>query len=106
MKYDVNFVLLLLLAFSVKHCIGDFILQPAYMVVGKGKRGWEFVVPLSLHCLVQAVLTLIVVLLFLNPIWWWLAPLDFIIHFIIDRLKSGPRYAGRFKDRKHTGRTP
>lgn len=29
---------------------------------------------------------------------WWLGVLDFAVHFIVDRLKSGPRYLGRFND--------
>jgi hypothetical protein len=36
--------------------------------------------------------------LYLKPSLWWLAILDFIVHFTMDRLKAGPRYLGRFSD--------
>ena len=36
--------------------------------------------------------------LYYNPACWWLAALDFGIHFTMDRLKAGPRYLGRFHD--------
>lgn len=92
---------LLLVIFQIKHFIGDFPLQREYMLK-KVLPGWEFVVPLATHCLVHAVLTLAIVL----PIslkFWWLAVVDFVVHFIMDRIKSGPRYLGRFTDRSAAG---
>lgn len=89
-------VFLLLVVFQIKHFIADFPLQGRYMM-RKVRPGWEFIVPLSFHCGVHAVLTLMVCLL-VRPSFWWLAILDFIVHFVMDRIKSGPRYLGRFND--------
>jgi hypothetical protein len=37
-----------------------------------------------------------------RPELWWLGAVDFVVHFIMDRFKSGPRYLGRFNDRSRT----
>ncbi len=89
-------VFLLLVIFQVKHFVADFPLQFPYMLK-KLSRGWEFVLPLSLHCFVHAVFTLLICLYF-SPSLWWLSILDFVVHFIMDRIKSGPRYLGRYND--------
>lgn len=86
----------LLVVFQIKHFIADFPLQFPYML-RKLSPGWEFVFPLSLHCSVHALLTLLITLLTV-PSLWYLSVLDFIIHFVMDRIKSGPRYLGRFND--------
>lgn len=39
------------------------------------------------------------IVLILAPHLWWLALLDVVIHFIMDRIKSGPRYLGRYNDK-------
>ena len=88
--------LVLLLFFNIKHLLGDFVFQTAYMAFGKGQSGWEFVQPLSFHCLVHAMLSAGVICLFLDLKFLWFAPIEFAAHFIIDRLKSGSRYGGRF----------
>jgi hypothetical protein len=93
---DLHTVFLLLVVFQVKHFIADFPLQFPYML-RKLSAGWEFVWPLTLHCTVHAVLTLFICLV-VEPHYWWLAILDFVVHFIMDRIKSGPRYLGRFRD--------
>lgn len=90
-------VLILILAFQVKHFLGDFAFQTGPMVMGKGAPGWQFAKPLSIHCLIHSVLTTIVLAAFSILSFWPLIVIDFVIHFIIDRLKSGPRYAGRVK---------
>ncbi len=87
---------MLLVIFQIKHFVADFPLQFPYMLK-KFSPNWSFVVPLSLHCGVHAVLTLIICL-FVQPSLWWLAAIDFVVHFVMDRIKSGPRYLGRFKD--------
>ncbi|MEZ4873201.1 MAG: hypothetical protein R2827_13360 [Bdellovibrionales bacterium] len=38
------------------------------------------------------------ILLIFQPALWYLFVFDFIVHFGMDRLKSGPRYLGRFND--------
>lgn len=89
-------VFFLFVVFQIKHFIADFPLQFPYML-RKMSHGWEFVLPLSMHCGVHALLTLAICLLTV-PSLWYLAILDFVVHFIMDRIKSGPRYLGRFND--------
>ena len=80
----------------MKHFIADFVLQNVWMLQ-KARPGWEFVLPLSIHCGVHGFVTLVLVL-YLNPALWWLAIADFGIHFLMDRIKAGPRYLGRYTD--------
>jgi hypothetical protein len=87
---------ILLIAFQVKHFIGDFPLQREYML-RKTVAGWGFVAPLALHCLVHATLALIIIVA-VKPSLWWLSLVDFVVHFIMDRIKSGPKYLGRYND--------
>ena len=96
MTVNVELFLILLILFQVKHFIADFLLQNVWMLQ-KARPGWEFVLPLSLHCGVHSLTTLTIVL-YLNPSLWWLAALDFGVHFFMDRIKAGPRYLGRFTD--------
>ena len=91
---------LLLIVFQIKHFLADFPLQFPYML-RKFRPGWDFVMPLTLHCLVHGLLTLAIVLC-VDYHLWWLGVFDFCIHFIMDRIKSGPRYLGRFKDSTST----
>jgi hypothetical protein len=86
----------LLVIFQLKQFIADFPLQREYML-RKVRPGWDFFLPLAMHSGVHAVFTLIIALAF-KPNLWWLAVVDFIVHFIMDRLKSGPKYLGRFHD--------
>jgi hypothetical protein len=91
---------LLLVVFQIKHFLADFPLQFPYML-RKFRPGWDFVMPLTSHCLVHGALTLAIVLC-VDYRLWWLAAFDFVTHFIMDRIKSGPRYLGRFKDSTST----
>ncbi len=91
----------LLVIYQFKHFIADFPLQREYML-RKTLAEWSFLVPLMTHCLVHAVLTLGICLVF-APGLWWLAVFDFVVHFLMDRLKSGPRYLGRFNNLKASG---
>jgi hypothetical protein len=59
---------------------------------------WGFFLPLASHCAVHAVMTLVIVML-VNPAMWWLCFVDGAIHFVMDRIKAGSRYLGRFRDR-------
>ena len=65
----------------------------------KARPGWDFILPLSIHCGVHMLLTLALVL-YVQPSLWWLAILDFAVHFLMDRIKAGPRYLGRFSDHR------
>jgi hypothetical protein len=87
---------MLLVIFQVKHFVADFPLQFEYML-RKTLPGWDFFAPLALHCAVHAGLTLLVILA-IEPGLWWLAVVDFVTHFLMDRAKSGPQYLGRFND--------
>ncbi len=91
----------LLIVFQLKHFVADFPLQREYMLKKFG-AGWEFVLPLSLHSAVHAAFTLVICLV-CNASLWWLAAADFAIHFAMDRIKSGPRYLGRFNDKSRPG---
>ena len=90
-----NKIFILLIVFNVKHFFGDFVFQTSYMVLGKAKEGWGFIKPLSLHCLVHVALSGAIIVC-VDFRFLWLVPIEFVIHFIIDRLKSGPRYGGKF----------
>ncbi|MCM2282739.1 MAG: DUF3307 domain-containing protein [Bdellovibrionaceae bacterium] len=98
---ELQFAFLLLVVFQVKQFVADFPLQREYMLK-KVSPNWDFVLPLTMHCAVHATLTLMITLL-VNPTLWWLALADFVIHFVMDRIKSGPRYLGRFTDRSRPG---
>ena len=89
-------VFILLVTFQAKHFIADYLLQYSYMM-RKVDVTWKFLAPLSIHCGVHALFTL-VICLFWSPQLWWLALLDFVVHFLMDRMRSGPKYLGRFND--------
>ena len=89
-------IFLLLVIFQLKLFLADYPLQFGYML-GKFKPDRSFFWPLVAHCSVHAAFTLAIVLCF-NPGVWWLALVDGVIHFFMDRLKAGPKYLGRFKD--------
>lgn len=93
-NYSLEWVFGLFILFQVKHFLADFVFQNVYML-RKGSPTWDFVIPLGIHSGVHALMTLAIVL-FVRPELWYLAVLDFIIHFFTDRLKAGPRYFGRY----------
>jgi hypothetical protein len=73
-------------------------------MLGKFQAGWGFLGPLSAHCAVHAAMTFVIAALFCighrhgNSILpFQLAAIDFTIHFMMDRIKAGPKYLGRFK---------
>lgn len=96
-------IFLLLIAFQLKHFICDYPLQTQYMLRKMQATGW--VKPLAAHAGVHAIGTFIVVYYFLNLSYYidnvifaaTLAITDFILHFIVDRLKASPTIGGRFK---------
>jgi hypothetical protein len=98
-------IIILLVAFQVKHFVADYPLQTKYML-GKFKdSGWEK--PLLAHAAVHAVITFVILLgfyaivdpnnthwrmnCFLLPIW------DGACHFAMDRIKASRKFLGRFK---------
>ena len=82
--------------FQVKHFVADYPLQIPYML-RKFRPGWDFFIPLSAHCFVHSIFTVFIAL-YWNPSLWWLGLLDFVAHFVMDRLKSGPKYLGRYNN--------
>lgn len=80
-------VLALYMLFRVKQFVCDFLLQTDWMAMNKGKPGMEGYKALVSHCLVHAVGTLLITLLF-APSLWWLGLVDFIIHSLVDRFKG------------------
>ncbi len=98
MEYESALILtfVLLVLFQLKHFAADFPFQSQYMLK-KVRPGWDFAPPLALHCAFHAGLTLAVVLT-LSASLWWLALLDFVVHFLMDRIKAGPHYLGRYND--------
>ena len=92
---DSQFIFAMLVTFQIKHLVGDYLLQTGWMVRGKALSGPGFIWPLSVHVGVHALTTLAIVMV-VNPALWYLALFDFAVHFLMDRIKSGPKYLGRF----------
>lgn len=90
-------IFVLLVIYQLKHFIADYPLQGQYML-GKFKEGWDFLGPLTAHAGLHAVMTFCIAFYF-TPVLVaiGLAVLDFVLHFLMDRLKAGPKYLGRFK---------
>jgi len=87
---------LLLVLLSLKHTLADFVFQTYEMVQGKGQGGFEFIRPLASHCLIHVSLTALILLVVVGAKFLWFVPLEFLAHFIIDRLKAGQRYFAQF----------
>ena len=75
-----------LIGFTVKHVIADFVLQANWMARGKEARS-EWQAPLLAHVSCHAAMTLVIVLA-VDPSLWWLALVDLAIHSAIDRGKA------------------
>ncbi len=101
MAEPIQLAFVLLVIYQIKHFVADFPLQREYMLK-KVSPDWDFLLPLTTHCLVHAALTFAIVLV-VRPQMWWLSLLDFVVHFLMDRIKSGPKYLGRFNDRDKPG---
>lgn len=93
---DVNLFIALLVAYQIKHFLADYVWQTTWMQQ-KENSGWAFLVPLAFHAGVHAALTLAIAIA-VRPALWWLALIDFVVHAVMDRIKAGHRYLGRFKD--------
>lgn len=86
-------IFVLLAVFQIKHFFSDFPLQTPYMLGKMQVSGWFF--PLLAHALVHAFFTLAIVLT-INPKLWWLALIDLVVHFVVDRIKASPKLLNRF----------
>ncbi len=101
---NLDLIFILLIVFQFKHFIADYPLQTPYML-GKFKdKGW--VLPLASHCAVHFLFTFFIVGLTLRSstsnqlgltLMFGLAVLDFMIHFIMDRIKASPKLLGRYE---------
>jgi hypothetical protein len=75
-----------LVIFLFKHLIADFFLQTSWMANGKEQeRGWF--PPLLAHVSVHAAATGIIFAV-LAPVYVWMAAVDLVVHFGIDRAKG------------------
>lgn len=86
--------LVLLVALQFKHFVCDYSLQNQYMLGKAGSTNW--VHPLALHSLVHALGTMWVFIWFGLELALLLALTDFILHFIVDRIKASPTLGGRW----------
>jgi hypothetical protein len=93
---SMTLVLVLLLAFQLKHFLADFPLQRRFML-GKFKDGWDFVPPLLAHVAVHAVGTFLITCYFGVKQALLLALFDASVHFVMDRVKASKKLLGRFK---------
>lgn len=88
----------LLVSFQIKHFACDYPLQGRFML-GKFKSGMEWVLPLAAHAVVHAVGTFLIAL---ASTWsprlaLQLATVDYLVHFVVDRVKASPNLLGRWK---------
>lgn len=75
-----------LVIFLAKQLVADFLLQTSWMANGKEQpRGWLY--PLLAHVAVHAVSTAVIFAI-LAPAFLWMAAVDFVVHFAIDRAKG------------------
>jgi hypothetical protein len=77
---------LLAAVFSLKHFFADFVLQTRWIALGKDRRV-DWLAPLAAHVGIHAGLALAIILI-VAPRLWWLALIDLVVHFAIDRGKS------------------
>ena len=90
-------IFVLLILFQIKHFAADYPLQTQYML-GKFKRD-DWIMPLSFHSGVHALFTLTIAITFANSLYTiiFVTITDFIIHFIMDRIKASPDLLGKWK---------
>ncbi len=89
--------------FQVKHWLCDYPWQTPYMLNKFQRRGWVF--PLTLHAGVHALTTVTILSIFLlintetinSGFVLVVGLLDFIVHFVVDRVKAHPDLGGKFK---------
>lgn len=87
----------LLILFQLKHFVADYPLQTPYML-GKFKSFPDYLLPLAAHAGVHALFTAAIAVAFKRfDVLFILVSLDFVTHFIIDRIKASPNMLGRFK---------
>lgn len=86
MTPETQLIVDLMILFTVKHFVCDFLLQNRYMLGKFNRKGW--VLPLSAHCGVHAGTTFVIMMACVTfPQALLLAVFDFITHFAIDKWK-------------------
>jgi hypothetical protein len=98
-------VFALLVLFQIKHFVCDYPLQTKAMLGKMNRTGWVW--PLITHVNVHALGTYLLVVTFTLitgmefiaaiTLAYIIAMADFVLHFIIDRIKASPNLLGRFK---------
>ena len=74
----------LFLPLLVGHLIADFWLQPTSWIECRRNNGWKSK-RLVIHAFVAAILPAAITF---QPSLWWFAPIIFVVHYLIDLLKS------------------
>lgn len=75
----------LLVIYQLKHLICDYFLQGKYMLGKFNREGW--IMPLAAHCAVHALATFSIALYYMPSYALPLAIADFIVHFVVDKIK-------------------
>lgn len=85
--------------YQIKHFLADYIFQNGItFMLGKFKKGWGWILPLTAHVAVHGVMTAgIAFWVGRGDIALSLALFDMIVHFGMDRLKASPNLLGRYK---------
>lgn len=89
---------ILLIVYQIKHFLADYLFQTPYML-GKFKKFPDFIHPLAQHASVHAGFTIIISVCSgaRGDVTLGIGLLDFVAHFIVDRVKASPDMLGRFK---------
>ncbi len=80
-------LLYLYIGFRIKHFLCDFLFQTDWMALTKGIPGAEGRKALLIHAFIHGIGTFALTMIF-APSLWWLGPLDFVVHGIVDRVKG------------------
>lgn len=94
------YVIIIYLAFRAKQVICDFFLQTSWMASVKGSPfNMGGAKALGLHAGIHGLFTLGLALVF-APALWWMGPLDFVVHALIDKMKGAVtnRFGWTYKD--------
>lgn len=96
---DVACVLVLVAVFHAKHFVADYPLQTHPFFLGKFREDWSFVFPLAVHCAIHGGLTFLIAVVAgaPAPLSAVLGALNATVHFVMDRIKAGRTYLGRWK---------
>lgn len=106
MNFQLASLFFLLFAYQLKHFLADYPLQGQWML-RKFQEDWGFILPLTAHAGVHAIMTFSIVRTFTwRPGGWGfcfaMAGLDFVVHFVMDRIKASPNFLGRHRPLTHS----